>query len=537
MSWDPNFINSLSNSSVNPKFILRFNNLPDFIGNTLTLTGGYNQIGFPSISHEGPSFRGTSVIPQNWNVSFGSFSVPLSGDIRPIFPNVKKGSIAELFAEINGIIERIAVGQLRNIRGYGVKWTLDFVDIITAMTARASGKIGSDFDGNDPDKFSFFPLVGVEQTITANWHKSGHLFPTTISVDDIRPFQDVEFNGYRVAKIDDGSGNVFYVRYSSASTTTSPAGVLNLSFTHTDTSIVYPSEQVCVQVNSGSKITSVGILNGRPWEIFAKILLSTTGNGSSTYNTFDPLHNFGAYFTTDIFDVGNADNQKYIASSDEVTSPYDWSYVFSTPWNNGIRTLIDVSAKCGQWPTWRQDSITWRGCQDPDQAQNISAYITTKDIIAITNIDIYDPNNKSTFYRSKNIYGKQSTGTILSNQKSSTRGEAEVLPAESYNLRDLELVYGYDPNTQQTDRLRCSVGDINRLFVWDTNTWTKVSLQVKMKYAKLTCGDIVDIQSEFLRTYSTSNPYTTIYRAMVLSVDWSFLSSKCNLQLAIIIKS
>ena len=124
----------------------------------------------------------------------------------------------------------------------------------------------------------------------------------------------------------------------------------------------------------------------------------------------------------------------------------------------------------------------------------------------------------------------------ISNSKSQTTGEAQTLPAQSFKQRDVQFVYGYDPNTEQTDRLRCSVGDLNRLFIWDTNVWSKISLQVKMKYAQLTSGDIIEIQSEFLRTYSTSNPYTTVYRAMVLSVDWSFLSARCNLQIAIIIK-
>jgi hypothetical protein len=536
MAWDPDFTKALGESTVEPKFALRFNNLPDFIGDSLTLTGGYNQLGYPSIDSRGPSFRGTSVIPQTWNVSFGSFTVPLAGDIRSIFPTVRKGSIAELFAEVNGMVERIAVGQLRNIRGFGVKWTLDFVDLLSAMTARASGKVGSDFAGNDPDEFSYFPLVGKEQEITSNWNKSGSNFPTTIAVDDIRPFQDVGHSDYRVAKVVSGS-TTFYVRYSSTSTTVLPAGTLNLSFTHTDTSIVYPGTEACINTSSGSKITSVGLLNGVPWRIFAYIMLSRSGSGSPTFNKYDPLHNFGAAFTQNLFDYGDSDNQKYIKSSNETASPYDWSYVFNSPWNNGIRTLIDTSALCGQWPTWRMNNVTWRGCQDPDQAQNIEAYITTKDIIQITNIDIFDPNNKSTFYRSKNIYGLAAPDTTLTNSKSSTIGEAHSLPAESFKERNVQFVYGYDPNTEQTDRLRCSIGDLNRMFVWDTNVWSKISLQVKMKYASLTCGDIIEIQSEYLRTYSSKNPYTTTYRAMVLSVDWSFLSSRCNLQLAIIIKN
>ena len=91
MSWSSTFLLDLSDTSVQPKYILRFNSLPNFIGDAVTISGGYNQLGLPSISHKGPSIRGTSVQPQSWNVSFGSFSVPVVGRIDSLFPQVRKG--------------------------------------------------------------------------------------------------------------------------------------------------------------------------------------------------------------------------------------------------------------------------------------------------------------------------------------------------------------------------------------------------------------------------------------------------------------
>jgi len=535
MGWSSSFIRDLGNSTVEPNFVLRFNSMPDFVGGVTVISGGYNQQG-PSIEKSGPTFRGVSVIPQTWNVSFGGFSVPICGDISTLFPDVRRGSLAELYVDLNGSVERVAIGQLRQIRGFGTNWTLEFVDLITAMTARASGQIGTAFDGNDPDEFSYFPLVGKEQTITQNWFSSGTTFPLTISVDDIRPFQDVETGGFRVAKIDNGSGLEFFVRYDSAVTTSAPAGVLNLSFVHSTIVTVYPGINGCKNAASGSKITSVGMLNGKTWEIFAKILLSRDGQNVNTYDKYKKLSNFGAFLNTNLFDTGDADAQTYIKSSDPSSVVYEWSYVFFSAWNNGIRTFVDAAAQTGQWPTWRQNSLSWRGCQDPDQASTIAAQINDKDIISIDNIDIFDPNNKSTFYNSKNIYGLQTGGTILSNSKSQTFGEAQFLPADSFKERDLKYIYKPDPNSDATNRLRCSIGDINRLFEWDTRLWSKIKLRVKMNYAKLTAGDIVEIKSTYLTTFKNSTIPNTIYRAMVINVGWSFMSSSCTLELAILLK-
>ena len=536
MGWDPNFILDLSDSSVEPKFVLRFNKLPNFVGDTLTISGGYNQLGLPSISDQGPTIRGTSVIPQTWNISFGSFVVPICGNIKALFPTVRKGSIAELFAVINGGIERIAIGQLRNIKGFGSNWKLEFVDLITAMTARADGRIGSAFEGNDPDKFTLFYNVGKTVTTTSNWFQSAGNFPTTIAVDDIRPFENETGETGVAHCVDVGGGNEFFIKYSSTSTTSFPAGTLNLASVHTTSTVIYPSVNACQNLNTGSSITSRAVLVGKPFEIFGKILLSRSGNGVNTLDKYPTSYNFGAFLNESIFDRGDAANQSYIKSSNPSGTAYGWRYVIDRPMTNGIRNFITTAALCGQWPTWRQNSVTWRGCQDPDQAQTIAAYITTKDIIKFNNIDLFDPNNKSTFYRSKNIYGINSSSTVLSNSKSQSTGEAQHLPAESFKERDLRFVYEYNPTSAPTDRLRCSIGDINRLFVWDTHSWSKISLQVKMKYAKLTAGDIIEIKSKYLQTYTNSTIQDISYRAMVLSVDWNFLSSRCNLSIAILLK-
>ena len=531
MSWSSTFLLDLSDTSVQPKYILRFNSLPNFIGDAVTISGGYNQLGLPSISHKGPSIRGTSVQPQSWNVSFGSFSVPVVGRIDSLFPQVRKGSIAELYCDLNGNIERIAIGQLRNIRGFGVNWTLEFVDIISAMGSRADGRIGTAPTGNDPDKQSLFYNTGKEVEVTSNWHQTAGNFPTTISVSDVRPFE-FETSGEGVARCIDVGGVEFYIKYNATNVTSFPAGDIYLTSVHTISTVIYPSVNSCTNLSIGDKITSAALLTGKPQDIFAKILLSRNKTGVNSFDTYPESYSFGAWLNESLYDVGDANNQSYIQSSAPSITDYKWRYVINSP--TGIRSIVDTSALCGQWPSWRQNSITWRGCQDPEKSNLIAGFIATSDIIQINNIDIFDPNQKSVYYRSKNIYGINSSSTILSNLKSSSAGENEFLPAQSIKERDLRFVYGYSPNSAPTDRLRCSIGDLNRLHVWDNRTWSKISLKVKLKFSKLTCGDIIEIQSEYLETFIVTNSWTKTFRAMVLSVDWNIQSSFCSLQIAIL---
>ena len=111
MGWSQSFINSLQSPAVTAKYILRLTNMPNFAGDSAIITGGFATGAKLQISDEGPKINGSSIIPGSFNISFGSFSVPLVGDITEIFPAARKGSIAELFCIINGKKERIAIGQ------------------------------------------------------------------------------------------------------------------------------------------------------------------------------------------------------------------------------------------------------------------------------------------------------------------------------------------------------------------------------------------------------------------------------------------
>lgn len=533
MGWSQSFINSLQSPAVTAKYILRLTNMPNFAGDSATITGGFATGAKLQISDEGPKINGSSIIPGSFNISFGSFSVPLVGDITEIFPAARKGSIAELFCIINGQKERIAIGQLKNISGFSNRWSMDFTDLISAMTSRADTRTGNGTD-NDPDHFSWFYNCGLSANNTTAWNESGGNFPTTIVVDDVRPFLDNKEHGEKgLIRCVDSSNNEFYLTYDSATVTSGTIGFITLSKTYTTSDQEYPSLQTCSNLAINSTIYAVALLKGKPYEIFAKLLLSRDGNNTNYFDKYPASWTYGGFLNDDMFDLGDARNQKYIKSTDEAGAPYKWDYLVSGTWSNGIREFVTQCSKTGQFPVYRQDSITWRGAQNPNTAQNIATILRDDNIISINKIDIFDPNQKNVYKRSRMIYGKTSSTTELAaNQFISN--DLQSIPALSKITRDNSYLYGYDPVTDATNRSKCALEDMQRLFNFDYNTWSKISLTLPLKYAFLSTGDIVEIQSRYINVFIDAR-YGL--RGMILSHGYSIGSQKVDIQLLILGKT
>jgi len=531
MAWSQSFIKALGAANVTPKYILRFTNMPNFAGDTATVTGGYASNVPLQISDEGPTISSCTVTPQTWNISFGSWSVPLVGDITYIFPAVRKGSIAELYCILGGIKERIAVGQLRNISGYLNNWRLDFVDIITAMTARASAETG-DATAANPDKTQWFYDNGFEAKNTTGWNNSAGNFPTTIVLDEIRPFIDnKEYGEHGLARCVVGSDE-FYITYSAATQTTpgSAQGYLTLSKTYTTSDKEYPSLKVCKDMPINSSVFTAALLKGKPYEIFGKLLLSRDGNNSNYYDKYPKSWTFGGYLKEDMYDLGDARNQKYIKSTSENTNPYKWDLIKTSIWSNGIREFIQNCIKTGQFPVYRQDSITWRGCRNPNNASNIAAYIRDDQMIAINRIDMFSPNQKAIYKRAKHTYG-QTTGTNIESLTYTLPTDLLAIPALSIIERDNRFTYGYSPYTEMTKRQQSAQADGQRMFPFDRRFYSKINITLPLYYAFLCVGDIVELRSQFINVFVDTQDGL---RGMVTAHSYSIGRQEVNIDLCVL---
>ena len=541
MAWGSHFFNLLASSAITPKYTLEFIDTPDFNGYYRIVTGGYQTNSPLQISDEGPNINGCKVTPGSWAITFGSFSVPLVGDITKIFPAVKRGSLAQLFCTLGNHKERIAVGQLRNISGFKNNWRLDFVDLLTAMTSRVSNKVGLYTDDNVPDQMQFFYKCGLKALSVGTWPDLGSGFPTQLNVDDVRPFQDNIANRTSgesglIRCIANGSSNEFYLNYDSVTLTGGTAGYLTLSQTYTTTTKVYPSINYPENMLAGSEIYASALLDGpigsEPWAILARMLISKEGTRSWTFDEYPKSWNFGSVFDLDIFDWGDAVNHMADIQSDLGSLDYRFGIVVDSPWSNGIREFISICSSCGHWPVFRQDSITWRGAANPFDVTQIKAYIRDNDIITINKIDLFNPNQRNQ-YQLKQIKHTLEPPGATGNQSKITYGttnEINSIPILPLQTIDNNLVYGYD-YTDKSKRGDLATNDLKRMERWYTNTSSKIALVLPLNFAGLCAGDFVELESNFIDVFISGK---SKLRGMVTAINYNIGRQKVYLELSIL---
>ena len=83
MSWDLQFVGALNSRSLYVRYRLEFVGVLNSLGEPFSIEEDQGGI---QIARGSVRITGSRVIPQRWSVSFGGFSLQLSGDIRSILP-------------------------------------------------------------------------------------------------------------------------------------------------------------------------------------------------------------------------------------------------------------------------------------------------------------------------------------------------------------------------------------------------------------------------------------------------------------------
>jgi hypothetical protein len=295
MAWGVGFIKQLKKSSISPKYELRFHENPTGPGGAVSIFGGYGHSPNDglTISRDGPVIAGTSVIPQDWNVTFGGFSVPCIGDIRKYYPVLLRGSFASLFVDLNGYKERVAFGQLRNISGKSGIWTLDFVDLISALASTANATIDT---SETTERFKFFYNAGQSTTLASDYSGGD----STMNLSDGSKFEQ-ETGEDGLIKITSKTNETCYATWSSKAS----ANVLNCTSATQAQNTIYPSLEPIPASSTvaNTTIISCAFLKGKPWEILAKILLSREGLSTNPFDKYPTSWASGGNFPEDIYDA------------------------------------------------------------------------------------------------------------------------------------------------------------------------------------------------------------------------------------------
>ena len=532
MSWSAGFKNKLKKLSIAPIYELVFHNLPLGPGGNYTIYGGQEPFMVQNpktkslrIKKSGPSISGCGVIPGRWNVTFGGFDVPIQGNIKGLFPDIRRGAFASLYVILDGVKERVAFGQLKSITGVKDDWLFSFIDMVGALATNCDGGIvnANLISLNNPIPYGkFFYRAGQTTTTNATYSMGGN----TISVSRLDDFE----KSYAVdglAKVEiAGHGTAFFEW--TAKSAASGAGTLTLTTASKGGSVIYPGDLALTNIPSGSTVTALVRLKGKPWELLPYILFSKDGDRSEPFDEYPRSWSAFGNFPADVWDENDAavNNNRVVANP--TTTSYAWNYTIEEPLTSGFRELTDLFANVGLWPVWRQNAMSFRCAVDP-RSQNIAPVIeiTDSEIIRVESQELFSAENPAVYSAVKFIYGTGATDKYVT---ASTANRAPSLPFEG--IYEIDQQFIYDPTTG-TAKSQMARGDVDRIKGWTMNSIEIVQITVGIEYAKLCAGDIVAVTSEYIfnQTQQQRNGWLRM-RAMVVDISYSFSTRECNLRLA-----
>ena len=375
MTWSSDFIARLDHASISVRYRLSFIGVLNSLGEPFQV---FDDSGDIQIARGSIRITGTRVIPQRWSVSFGGFSLQLSGDIRRILPKMRRGQIAVLSCSINrSTFQNLAIGSLDSLSGQRGLFTLGFKDLLSALQTSLDTRAGTVFSESDPPHFSLFYKVGRTTTTTSTFGTGA----TTLNLTDASFFKKAGTRG--IARVTNTSVD-FYVFWT-GSTSTTLTGCTSSNY----------NNKTRVSAPSGSTVTYCAWLEGTPLEIIASILTSTGTGNNGSYDLYPVEWSIGGKIDKQIFDVSDA-----VRGSIQITRSdagvYDLGIAIESPLTNGFRSLVDIFLTVGIFPVYRQDSISIRACTDPEGVEtriktDIRASISDFDIIDILQHDFFSP--------------------------------------------------------------------------------------------------------------------------------------------------
>ena len=518
MSWDLQFVGALNSATLYVKYRLEFIGVLNALGEPFSIEEDQGGI---QIARGSVRITGSRVIPQRWSISFGGFSLQLSGDIRSILPKMRRGQIAVLQCSINKRgFRNLAIGSLDTISGQRGLFSLGFKDLLSALQTSLDTRAGTVFSDTDPPRFSLFYKVGRTTTSTGSDFGTGD---TTLNLTDASFFQK-QTGSKGIAKcINDGTGGgneEFYIFWT-GSTSTSLTGITTANYNNTTR----------VTLKTGSTVRYCAWLQGEPYEILASILTSTGTGNNGEFDVYPVEWSIGGKIDKQIFDVSDAKR-----ASKEITrstgADYDIGFAVESPLSNGLRSIVDIFLTVGIFPVYRQDSISIRACTDPEgretqKTPDIRAQISDYDIIDVLSHDFFSPdiaNIYRTTYIKYNFTNVYFSGGVYNGSR------VDSLPALSEIERDFSLYYLADPDNRQSQALQ----DLRRLRVWDLYISERLSVRLPLRFATLVAGDIVTFRSDYVEhLYDTVDPIFKGRYCMVLGCDYSIDAQECTVTLGI----
>ena len=523
MAWSEQFINALGSTSISVEYRLEFLRIGNSVGRALTIRSQGNDI--LKIAQGSVQISGTRVIPQRWNVSFGQFSLSVVGDIRRLTERVRRGQLAQLSCRFPTQTEfqRLAIGSLNSLSGSRNTFTLEFNDLLTALSNSLDARAGVAFSTTNPPHFQLFYKAGLTSTVRTAFTVGD----TTLDVVSDAIFQRKTSSRGLIKCHASASGTDFFLFFTGSGGNT----LTGISST------VYPAGFPAPQnLQVGDTVTALVWLEGAPFDIFGSIVTSTGTGTNGILDDYPAEWSIGGGVSNSLWDYSDSSKQvRVIQRSDG--GIYEWGYYIESPPTNGVRYLTDLAAGLGQWPVFRMGLLSWRACTDPTGVQTgieivVAAELGDRDIFSIVRHEFYN-RDVPTIYRTSRVIYNQSGGSHYSGSNYDNN-QVRSLPAQKRIERNGTSLYLAEQSGSD-NRNQAGLMDLARMRGWDLFESEKIVLRVNLRFAYLVAGDIIEVTSKYLTGAFDPLGYSfSGRRLMVCACDFNIDEQNCTLTLAMI---
>jgi hypothetical protein len=300
---------------------------------------------------------GQSVRLRDWTLNTGAFSFALTST-KPGAANLPftphRGMHVQLRMGFAGAwagagYEVIARGMIDNITHDGDTWWVQCRSMLDALRTRYSDLTAS------VDEAQFFSSVGTTTTTSAPWDSA---VGDDLPVSELSIFEKNALTGaVGVAKVegDSAAGRDAWWFVYSAKSGASGSGTLTASGSNdwfgNSTGVEYPS---------GTIVTHYGVLSGKPWTLFARILRSTGAEDSSGLDTLPK--EWGCSLPSYLVAGGDITGHTTHPAVADISPK--WTPFVLVPIDDMLQWVQQGLGQLNMWPVVLEDQISVRMAYD-----------------------------------------------------------------------------------------------------------------------------------------------------------------------------
>lgn len=403
MMWSAAFIEGLSRRAGSIRYILERVAVYNEPGDTWSIAS-HPGLG-AAVRIGGVTVQGATLTPRTWASSVGVFYVTLVGDDLRACQKITRGTIVALKAGFEGMaaadFQRIAIGQVRDLRGAPRQYRLEVLDLYSACRQRLDPGWGLPqlFSGVNASTELFLAYTPGDTTLTVT---------TTAGFS-----KEIGSTGTGAIKITPAGGaDPFYLTYTGTTATT---------FTGLSAAGQMGTSEVFSGV--GSTVEEVAYLHGHPIDIARRVLASRGAVGNGAYDDYPT--DWGLGVLDDLLDHEDMTHYKTTVMGLSSGS-YEWEYPQAEPVTNALEWLASLLRPAGLFVTVRQGALTVRAVQNSTGPYHSGITITNADISMVQDYSAWDLAHSPEYHAVSVTGASDSDGTDL---VSGSYPDAATLPA------------------------------------------------------------------------------------------------------------